>query len=137
MARLLAEFRTWFGKSSPSDRAMREVVDRLITREDTEFLLAEVDGRAVAVAQVRYRLSVWTGAEDCWLEDLFVEEAARGAGLGRALAEAVVERARARGCGRVELDVDAVNAPARALYAAVGFRDKGDGGTLFLQCPLV
>ena len=33
-------------------------------------------------------------------------EAARGSGLGRALAEAVIERAAARGCKRVELDVN-------------------------------
>ena len=136
VARLLLEFRAWMGK--PADEEVRErfasVVRALIDRDDTDFLLAG-DGPD-AVAQVRYRLSVWTGADDAWLEDLYVAGAARGTGLGRALVTEVVRRARARGCRRLELDTDVSNAPARALYAAMGFRDKAEGGTLLLQRPL-
>lgn len=133
VAGLLVEFAEWYGRSVDDAvrTQFRSVVDRLIGREDTEYLLGG-DGPD-AVAQVRYRLSVWTGTDDCWLEDLFVRESARGTGLGREMVQAVIDRARARGCGRVELDTDVSNAPARALYAAVGFQDKSPGGTLFLQ----
>jgi len=51
---------------------------------------------ADVVCQLRYRFAVWTGAEDCCLEDLFVEADARGSGVGRALVEAAMERARGR-----------------------------------------
>ena len=129
VARLLEEFRAWYGKAE--GEPMLPVVERLLDEPQTEYLLAGEGPDAVA--QVRYRLSVWTGTEDCWLEDLFVAERARGTGLGRALAQAVLDRARERGCRRVELDVDVANAPARALYEALGFRDKTEGGTLFLQ----
>jgi ribosomal protein S18 acetylase RimI-like enzyme len=135
VARLLVEFREWYGK--PADDAVREQFDRtvraLIGRPDTEFLLGGGGDDPDAVAQVRYRLSVWTGTEDAWLEDLYVREAARGTGLGRAMVETVIERAQARGCGRLELDTDVSNTAARALYESVGFRDKSPGGTLFLQ----
>ena len=134
VARLLAAFRSWYGKDTPSDQVMHGVVTRLLRTRDAEYLLAG-DGPD-GVAQVRYRLSVWTGVEDCWLEDVFVADSARGRGLGRALVEAVVARARERGCKRVQLDVDADNAPARTLYEAVGFRDKAAGGTQFLQLDL-
>ncbi len=136
VVRLMLAFRTWYGK--PTTPAVRDqferVVRELIMRDDAEYLLAGEgpDG----VAQVRYRLSVWTGSEDCWIEDVYVEEAARGKGLGRALAVEALQRARARGCGRAELDVDVVNEPARALYTSLGFGDKNEGGTLLLQCPL-
>ena len=55
-------------------------------------------------------------------------EAARGAGLGRALTEAVLQRARDRGCARVELDVNIENPAALALYRSLGFETGKIGG---------
>lgn len=121
-AALLGEFRTWFGKTSPDDDAIRGAVERIAAGGEGEFLLgAADDGEPAGVCQLRYRWSVWTSAEDCWLEDVFVRESARGTGLGRALVEAGIERARARGCRRIELDVDEANEPALALYLSLGF----------------
>ena len=96
-----------------------------------EYLLAGEDG----VCQLRYRWSVWTGADDCWLEDLYVRESARGRGLGRKLVEAAVERARSRGCRRIELDVNEENEAAVALYVSAGFttEPKPPGRTLFVS----
>ena len=138
VVRLLCAFRDWYGYDGPPDETIRSVVERLIATGDTDYLLgAPPDGSApAAVAQVRYRPSIWTGADDCWLEDLFVEESARGSGLGRAMVEQVIEVARERGCRRVELDVDVTNAPARALYERMGFVNKSEGGSLFLKRPL-
>jgi GNAT superfamily N-acetyltransferase len=133
VARLLAAFRTWYGKSEPSDEAFLAGVRRLIGTDHTEYLLAAVgDGPPVGVAQVRYRHSVWASADDCWLEDLFVAEEARGGGLGRAIVETVLVRARERGCRRVELDVDDANTSARALYEKLGFAEK-NGGAAYMQ----
>ena len=50
-----------------------------------------------------------------------MRESARGAGLGRALVEAALERARERGCGRIQLDTNEGNIGARALYESLGF----------------
>src|SRR4029077_12525992 len=50
-----------------------------------------------------------------------VDERARGTGLGRALVAATLDRARARGCRRVELDVNEANATAQRLYESFGF----------------
>ena len=134
VARLLAAFRTWYGKDWPSDNAFHASVERLIEQRDTEYLLAAPhdDAPPAAVAQLRYRFSVWTAAEDCWLEDLFVAEEARGTGLGRALVLAAIDRAAARGCRRIELDVDDGNESARALYESLGFTEKS-GGNAYMQ----
>ena len=130
VAGLLAQFRDWFGYGEPSDADMRASVERLLADPNTEFLLG---GRPVAgVCQLRYRYGVWKAAEDCCLEDLYVRDEARATGLGRALVDAAIERAYARGCGRIELDVSMANAPARALYEAAGFA----GDSLFLRRPL-
>ena len=67
-------------------------------------------------------------AEDCWLEDLFVLADARGAGLGAALVELALGRARERGCRRVELDTNECNDAALALYARFGFTARASPG---------
>ena len=136
VARLLCEFRDWWGNSGPSDAEMLASVRRIMGGGDGEFLLGAPDGDAepAGVCQLRFRWSVWKTAEDCWLEDLYVRESARRGGLGRALVEAAVARARERGCRRIELDVNEDNEGALALYAACGFtlEPKPPGRTLFV-----
>jgi ribosomal protein S18 acetylase RimI-like enzyme len=133
---LIAAFRDWWGKDEPSEERIAESVERLIGDPATDFLLAAADGQdePAGVCQLRYRLSVWTGADDCWLEDLFVHEQARREGLGRALVEAAVERATERGCRRMELDVNEENSAAIAFYESLGFttEPKPPGRTLFV-----
>ena len=121
VARLLIGFRDWYGRSDPPDETFHSGVERLIAEPDTEYLLAAADGEPGGVCQLRYRYGVWMAAEDCWLEDLFVRDADRRRGLGEALVEGAVERARARGCGRIELDVSESNRGAWALYERMGF----------------
>jgi ribosomal protein S18 acetylase RimI-like enzyme len=130
VARLLIGFRDHLGYPEPDDASLRASVERLIVRDDAEYLLGAPAGgdRAAGVVQVRYRWGIWWTAEDCWLEDLFVEEDARGSGLGRALVQATLDRARERGCRRVELDVNTENAPALALYRSFGFETGKTGG---------
>ena len=123
VARLLIEFRDWYGRADPPDAALQAGVHRLLARGEAEYVLAAAAGAPGpgGVCQLRYRYGVWMDAEDCWLEDLYVSESQRRAGLGRALVEAAVKRARERGCGRVELDVSEHNRSAWELYTAMGF----------------
>jgi ribosomal protein S18 acetylase RimI-like enzyme len=123
VARLLIDFRDHYGRSEPPDDTFHSGVSRLIDEPGTEYLLAAAaDGDEPAgVCQLRYRHSLWTASEDCWLEDLYVAERARRAGLGEALVACAIERARARGCGRIELDVSESNRAAWALYEQMGF----------------
>jgi ribosomal protein S18 acetylase RimI-like enzyme len=127
VAALLAAFRDHLGYDRPDDASMLASVERIIVRDDAEYLLGG-DGEPQGVAQVRYRWSVWWDAEDCWLEDLYVDANARGTGLGRALAQTVIDRAAARGCRRVELDVNSENPAAIALYRSLGFDTGKTGG---------
>ena len=138
VARLIAEFGAWWGKNVVPEDEVRASVDRIMSGDDGEFLLGALDGEPVGVCQLRFRWSVWKSAEDCWLEDLFVREEARRSGLGRALVEAALKRARKRGCKRIELDVNEDNDAARALYEACGFltEPKPPGRTLFIGRPL-
>lgn len=123
VARLLVEFRDWYGRDWPSENAFLAGVEKLMERTDADYLIGapDEDSAPAGVVQVRYRYGIWLAAEDCWLEDLYVREDARRSGLGRALVEASVERARERGCRRVELDVSDQNEAAWTLYESLGF----------------
>jgi GNAT superfamily N-acetyltransferase len=123
VARLMIGFRDWWGRSEPADDAFHGGVRRLLADPNTDFLLG--GDPPAGVCQLRYRDSLWTGG-DCWLEDIFVEEPARGSGLGRALVEAAFERASQRGCVRMELDVNEANPAALVLYESLGFSAWSD-----------
>lgn len=65
-----------------------------------------------------------------WLISMWVAPAARRMGVGSALCDAIIERARAAGDTRLLLDVADGNAAAIALYEAKGFTPNGETGSL-------
>lgn len=134
VARLMVGFRNWWGLDSPGDADFAAGVRRLLADPNTDFLLAGEP--AAGVCQLRYRFAIWTATEDCTLEDLFVDPEARRSGLGRALVEAAFERARERGCRRIDLDANEANEAAVALYTSLGFDSWSDppgGRNLFMR----
>jgi GNAT superfamily N-acetyltransferase len=131
VAGLLIAFRDHLGDHGPSDNAMLAGVERLSEDVNTEYLLGAVDDDSppAGVAQLRFRPCVWTASPDCWLEDLFVRDSARGHGLGAALVTLALERARTRGCRRIELDTNEHNDVALSLYERFGFSTSSKGGS--------
>ena len=144
VTRLLIAFRDWLEQSVPDDEAVAASVALLCADSATEFLLGTLDGGAApcGVCQLRFRHSVWTTTPDCWLEDLYVEPAGRGQGLGRSLVTLAFERASARGATRIELDTNDQNRSAIALYESLGFSSSSkshgplQGRDLFMGRPL-
>lgn len=86
-----------------------------------EALLAERDGSAVGMLTFLSLYSSWRGRPALMIHDLFVQEAARGTGAGKALIAHLSEIARERGCCRIDVNVLDWNDKARAFYASLGF----------------
>ena len=64
--------------------------------------------------------STFTGRRGIWLEDIFVEEAHRGTGAGKALMARLAAIALERGCSRVEWSVLRWNVPSIGFYESLG-----------------
>lgn len=88
-----------------------------------ECLIAETDGGPVGMAVFFPTFSTWEGRPGLKLHDLYVREAARGSGAGRALLAALARTALERGCTRLDLDVLDWN-PARRFYERAGLRPQ-------------
>jgi GNAT superfamily N-acetyltransferase len=91
--------------------------DRMIDPNTTlRGRLAVLDGVVVGFALHHTHLSTWASSYDCYLEDLFLTDAARGRGIGRALVDDLIAHCRQTGYSRLYWHTDASNSRARKLY---------------------
>ena len=78
--------------------------------------VAEREGRLEGFAIHLSHPSTWVLTEDCYLEDLYVDEAVRGGGVGRALLDDLIALCGQKGWSRLYWHTDEGNARARKLY---------------------
>jgi GNAT superfamily N-acetyltransferase len=88
-----------------------------------EARLALLDGKPCGFSVFFTSYSTWEGRPGLFLEDLFVEDWARGHGVGRRLVADLAAIALARGYRRLDLSVLDWN-PARAFYERLGIRHE-------------
>lgn len=79
-------------------------------------LAAVLDGTIQGFGHCNFTLSSWELNPDCYLEDLFVDPATRGRGVGRAIIDAVADRGRQAGAERMHWLTKRGNSTARKLY---------------------
>ena len=95
-------------------------------RPAAEVLLAEVGREPVGFALFFQSYSTFLAKPGLYLEDLFVQPAARGKGVGAALMSALARIAVQRHYGRFEWSVLDWNAPALKFYAALGANPQSE-----------
>lgn len=89
-------------------------------RPVAEAVVGEVEGQVVAFALFFTNFSTFLGRPGLYLEDLYVQPAHRGTGLGKALLRHLGALAVARGCGRFEWTVLDWNESAIRFYERMG-----------------
>lgn len=94
-----------------------------------EALIAERSGGRIGYALFFHSYSTFLTRPGIFLEDLFVHPEARGCGAGKALLDALVGLAKARGYGRVEWSVLDWNEPAIRFYLSLGAKPQNEWTT--------
>jgi GNAT superfamily N-acetyltransferase len=89
-------------------------------RPSCEAIVAELGGRSVGFALYFTTFSTFLCKPGVYLEDLFVEPAHRGAGIGKALLRSLAAIAIERDCGRFEWRVLDWNEPSIRFYRSLG-----------------
>lgn len=116
-----AWFRLWAGynafyETSVAPHTTERTWQRMLDANVPFFgRIAEVEGRAAGFSLCVLHEGTWVDAPVCYLEDLFVDPASRGRGVGRRLIEDLVALARSSGWSRLYWHTREDN-PARKLY---------------------
>jgi ribosomal protein S18 acetylase RimI-like enzyme len=92
----------------------------IVSSPATDLFIAIDDGGTIIGTATLVTFRIPTGAR-AWIEDVVVDEAGRGQGVGTALTEAMVERAQELGCRTVDLTSRPSRASANRMYQRAGF----------------
>ena len=118
--------------------------DRVVATEDllnewifekriANVMIAEADGSAVGFALWFHNFSTFLGRGGIWLEDLYVEPAYRGRGIGKQLLAHLAAYAVEHGCGRLEWCCLDWNEPSIRFYRSLGAESMDEWTTYRLS----
>ncbi len=93
-----------------------------IERDDQHYLCAMHGDALVGFCSISVRKSLWGQGFLAYIDELVVEEASRGEGIGGMLLERALQLAKEDGCRRVELDSDFHREDAHRFYESHGFK---------------
>lgn len=127
LIRALAEYEHLLHETTVTADDLRETLLGPLPR--AHVILAEVDNDPVGIAVFFYTFSTFKAVSNIFIEDLFVEPAHRGAGIGLALMREIAQRAVAERCGRVEWRVLNWNQPSIDFYQRIGAETMADWHT--------
>jgi len=106
-----------FYGAAVSDEVTRRTWQRILDPDSAIMcVVAEVDGKVCGFAHCVVHENTWEAQPVCYLEDLYVDPAMRGRGVGRALIEWLRNAMRAEGWARLYWVTHKDNQAARALY---------------------
>jgi GNAT superfamily N-acetyltransferase len=118
---LIAAYQRFYEVQEIDEGRNRSFFRRFLTPSDDGLLLgARQEGRLVGYACLYWHFSSTRATETVLMNDLYVDESARGQGVGRALIEASAEVARERGAPFVEWSTAPDNQTAQRLYDSTG-----------------
>ena len=114
-AQLWSEYQRFYGVELPD--AVTEATWRRLHEGQVHGLGArDSASRLIGIVHYLYHQDTWSTVPACYLQDLYVDPAARGTGCGRMLIEAVAEASKKAGANSPYWLTHQSNAVARQLY---------------------
>jgi GNAT superfamily N-acetyltransferase len=109
-----------FYRATVSEEATANTWARILDpNSNIDALVAEVDGHVIGICNYLFHDNTWSTQQICYLQDLFVEPAARGGGAAKKLILACEEKAKEKGAFRLYWQTQEYNAAARSLYDTI------------------
>jgi ribosomal protein S18 acetylase RimI-like enzyme len=105
--------------------ALRAVFERGLASDARAYVVATAGGRVVGFGSLALKDSLWQAGHLGHVDELVVDEAHRGRGVGARLLEHLAGLARERGCRRLELDSAPHRTDAHRFYERHGFARRG------------
>lgn len=135
LAELLHAFNTEFDTETPGVEVLAERLRTLLGGTSTFAVLG--GDPAVGLALVTLRPNVWSEGTVALLDEMYVEPAHRGGGVGGAVLRHMVEICRELGVAAIEINVDESDAAAMRFYERHGFSgvdpDSGERAFYFYR----
>lgn len=123
----LAEYEKLSHEVEATESKLKET---LFGERAPEVLIAEHQGKPVAFALFFHNYSTFLARPGIYLEDLYVDPAARGMGIGKRMLTHLANIAIERQCGRLEWSVLDWNEDAIGFYEKLGAKPM-DGWTVY------
>jgi GNAT superfamily N-acetyltransferase len=122
VAQLLHDFNSEYEDVTPGVPVLTERLNELLVAKEVVVLLA--GDPPLGFALFRLRPSLWSKAEDVYLEELYVVPERRGQGIGGRLLDTSIELSRQMGANHFELTTGEEDTEARGLYKSRGFTNR-------------
>jgi ribosomal protein S18 acetylase RimI-like enzyme len=108
--------------SSSSSAPPKEALARIVDSPGAALFVARDDGRVVGMLTlITFEIPT---AVRAWIEDVVVDETARGQGVAASLVQAALDHAEARGARTVDLTSRPDREAANRLYLRMGFEAR-------------
>ncbi len=120
----LAEYEKLAGEVAATESSIRDTL--FGNRRVAEVAIGYFEAKPAGFVLFFHNYSTFLGRPGLYIEDLFVEEAYRRRGFGRALLLYVARLAEERRCGRLEWSVLDWNEPAIQFYKKLGALPMSD-----------
>jgi GNAT superfamily N-acetyltransferase len=129
--RKLAEYERLSHKVTVDEESLRKSLFGPLPA--AEVVIAYWGEEAAGFAVYFHNFSTFAGRHGIYLEDLFVEPAFRGKGIGKSLLVYLAKLAEERGCARLDWSVLDWNEPAKSFYRKLGAEPLEDWTTYRLS----
>ncbi|MBS1252450.1 MAG: Aminoalkylphosphonate N-acetyltransferase [Anaerolineales bacterium] len=93
----------------------------MLTLTHCHLCVAEDDDQVIGLISAAVRPTLWHPGPVAVIDELIVDQTARGQGVGKALINAVVTWARKRGASEIEVSTEKDNEAAQSYYRDRGF----------------
>lgn len=120
--------------SSPLQASYFEAFSKICSTPNSELFVAELDQKVIGVFQMTYLYHLtFQGSQVALLESVHIKKEQQGKGYGKQMIQWAIEKAKSRGCHRIQLMSDKSRMGAHRFYEQLGFRATHEGMKLFLE----